>query len=592
MNRIIAFLLAFIFSFSVPSSFITSASADSEVASADNFFTGTGGSADGITNTGKWRLGYSKQLLTPDDFGSKTYYAGGNFSVKATEHLFNGFCVPLHQKYTDIYTRAIAVEDGSGRGISAIAVADCIGLTNVDVRNIRALILQKAGDDFRFADITIGATHCHSCIDTQGVWSNPLRKGSENLLRLLLGQKDSLVPGYDSEYMKFLYEQTAEAVIDACRNMQPGTLTYTSKEIGNSEHVYYEEYDWEYVYNIYFHHKANRSTSIELNANLSRFVFHPENSASRPVMLVNFAAHPYYTAYPDNNNQKGDGLSGDFIYYMDDIISKAGYDFLFFNGSLASVYTQDSYVTNRQPAINTRDAAMRQYGTVLGKIALSMTKTRAEIEADPFLVDKEKETEEREIFIQEAQEDIQRAEQNGYPPPVYFCWYEWHTPSAEVTLPPQLDTYFSEVQFEINNPILYIGGKLNLVPAQQVKKNGKTYIVSEIGLLQFGGKVSIVLVPGELFPELEIGGKMLTAQGSCRGVDFPYPPLREMLGEHIIVFGLANDAVGYIIPDNDYKFNLNVREHYHELLSLGRHTASEMMGAFQAMVAENEIPIL
>ena len=133
---------------------------------------------------------------------------------------------------------------------------------------------------------------------------------------------------------------------------------------------------------------------------------------------------------------------------------------------------------------------------------------------------------------------------------------------------------------------------MNIVPAEQEKKNGKTYIVSEIGLLQFGGKVSIVLVPGELFPELEIGGKMLTAQGSCRGVDFPYPPLREMLGEHIIVFGLANDAVGYIIPDNDYKFNLNVREHYHELLSLGRHTASEMMGAFQAMVAENEIPIL
>lgn len=591
MNRVIALLLTVIFSFTAWIPFTNPASNNKENSQDRNFFTGTGSCNHDNSDAKQWSLGYSKQLLTPPDFGSKTYYAGGNFSDKATEHLFTGFCVPLHQKFTDIYTRAIAVEDGSGRGISAIAVADCIGLTNVDVRNIRALILQKAGDDFRFADITIGATHCHSCVDTQGVWSNPLRKGSENLLRLLLGQKESLVPGYDSEYMKFLYEQTAEAVIDACRNMQPGTLTYTSKEIGDTEHYYFEEYDMEYVHNFYIHHKGNRPTSIELNANLSRFIFHPENAASRPVMLVNFAAHPYYTAVPENNNQKGDGLSGDFIYYMDDIISKAGYDFLFFNGAIAGVCTQ-TYVTNRQPELNTRDAAMRQYGTVLGKIALSLTKTQAEIEADPFFVDKEQEAKEREIFIQEAQEDYAFAEKYGFLPPEYFCWYEGHTPSAEVTLLPQLDTYFSEVQFEIHNPILYIGGMLNIVPAEQVKKNGKTYIVSEIGMLQFGGKVSIVLVPGELFPELEVGGKMLTAQGSSRQTDFEYPPLREMLGEHIIVFGLANDAVGYIIPDNDYIFNLDTRRHYHELLSLGRHTASALMGAFEKLVAENDIPIL
>ena len=50
------------------------------------------------------------------------------------------------------------------------------------------------------------------------------------------------------------------------------------------------------------------------------------------------------------------------------------------------------------------------------------------------------------------------------------------------------------------------------------------------------------------------------------------------------MFGLANDAIGYVIPDNDYCMSVAF-DHYHELISLGETTASTLMRAF-ALLAD------
>ena len=47
-------------------------------------------------------------------------------------------------------------------------------------------------------------------------------------------------------------------------------------------------------------------------------------------------------------------------------------------------------------------------------------------------------------------------------------------------------------------------------------------------------------------------------------------------------FGLANDAVGYIVPDNDYSMRL-LDGHYHETLSLGDETGSTLIKSFMAL---------
>ena len=51
----------------------------------------------------------------------------------------------------------------------------------------------------------------------------------------------------------------------------------------------------------------------------------------------------------------------------------------------------------------------------------------------------------------------------------------------------------------------------------------------------------------------------------------------------VIIFGLANDAIGYIIPDNDYAMALAFG-HYHETLSLGEKTALTLTQAYENII--------
>ena len=52
-----------------------------------------------------------------------------------------------------------------------------------------------------------------------------------------------------------------------------------------------------------------------------------------------------------------------------------------------------------------------------------------------------------------------------------------------------------------------------------------------------------------------------------------------------IVFGLANDSIGYVVPDNDYCMGLFFN-HYQETLSLGKNTASFLMNSYEQLAAE------
>ncbi len=55
---------------------------------------------------------------------------------------------------------------------------------------------------------------------------------------------------------------------------------------------------------------------------------------------------------------------------------------------------------------------------------------------------------------------------------------------------------------------------------------------------------------------------------------------------------MANDAVGYIIPDNDFG-PFYQKDHYEELLSFGKHEASALVSVFQALAKKSRShPIL
>ena len=96
------------------------------------------------------------------------------------------------------------------------------------------------------------------------------------------------------------------------------------------------------------------------------------------------------------------------------------------------------------------------------------------------------------------------------------------------------------------------------------------------------------IFPGEVLPEMVIGGRAMTKELFWDGTDFAYPSMRKMVRRDRL-FGLCNDMLGYILPDNDYAmvFLLEERQNSNqELITFGRSMGSTLMGAFQALIGK------
>jgi hypothetical protein len=114
---------------------------------------------------------------------------------------------------------------------------------------------------------------------------------------------------------------------------------------------------------------------------------------------------------------------------------------------------------------------------------------------------------------------------------------------------------------------------------------------TETSLLKLGTAIEILCVPGELYPELWLGGVERP-----EGADFPDaaidPPLRDQLTAPTrILLGLANDEIGYIIPksqwDSDGPFTYGKdKAPYGEVNSVGPEAAPELWKAVRALVGQ------
>ena len=100
-----------------------------------------------------------------------------------------------------------------------------------------------------------------------------------------------------------------------------------------------------------------------------------------------------------------------------------------------------------------------------------------------------------------------------------------------------------------------------------------------------GEDMAFAIIPGELAPEIAYGG-CLSAEYSWSGEDWKYPSLQDIAGERdLYVLGLANDQVGYIVPDNDYMSMLHEDSKSIEFVSLGKSTASRIVEEFGQLVS-------
>jgi hypothetical protein len=278
------------------------------------------------------------------------------------------------------------------------------------------------------------------------------------------------------------------------------------------------------------------------------------------------AAHPDVAGLAVGDEVNGHGVSGDYVYYIGETLNKAGYNFMFFNGAIAGIYEGRGPASDGVPTDRRYEETLR-YGHEIAYLALNLTNTVEEIEAN--FTDAEKAKIEKEKAIGGEH---------------YTLWYEGWTPVEEKVLEPNLNIMIKEVKIKVTNPLIQLVGKLNLVNYTVCKEGFNYYIFAEIGYMEMGG-VKVAFMPGEIVQDIICGGDSLTAEGSFKGKDFGHKSVYELFGEDTICFGLMNDAIGYVVPDNDYTMG-DPANHYHELISLGGGVASALMDGLADLNSE------
>ncbi len=130
----------------------------------------------------------------------------------------------------------------------------------------------------------------------------------------------------------------------------------------------------------------------------------------------------------------------------------------------------------------------------------------------------------------------------------------------DIMLQPILNVAHKEVFLKVDNGILTLAAREDLLNAV-IARNGLGYVmVTEIGYMELGNKVGIFLCPGEFDPLLIFGGPE-SGDAAWKGESWDYVPLKEVADvENVMVFGLCNDQAGYVLRDNEYHSLLSENE--------------------------------
>ena len=152
----------------------------------------------------------------------------------------------------------------------------------------------------------------------------------------------------------------------------------------------------------------------------------------------------------------------------------------------------------------------------------------------------------------------------------------------EEELAPLLNVAHREVFLDVENPVHMLAGREGLLGSTIVKKGLGYQAVTEIGYMELGGKLGILLTPGEIEPAILWGGAA-DANISWTGDTWDYAPLAETAGvEKLICFGLCNDQIGYILTDNDVRSIFTQNE---EINVLNFSDGSILTEAYEALFA-------
>lgn len=169
----------------------------------------------------------------------------------------------------------------------------------------------------------------------------------------------------------------------------------------------------------------------------------------------------------------------------------------------------------------------------------------------------------------------------------------------EIQLKPKMSYIRQEFYCPVENPVLTIACQVGILTADRYSMPGEKGVgalKTEISYIEID-TLKILMIPCELFPELAYGG-YLSAEESAEGKspDVNPAPLTETAEDkNLLIFGLANDELGYVLPPNDFMLN-DVqpymdkaidrlgRRHYEETNSMGPRTAQFISDAFEKVL--------
>ena len=509
---------------------------------SENFYEGTETFLDEPAENAKWHLGFGKASMVPENLknGSKEHYTGGYFTQK-----INGV-------FDDQGANAVAISDNSGRGAVIMVTVDGIGVCNDDVRAMRAAAegkLREMGVTSNIAAININSTHCHTVIDTQGF-------GLETLIKSMFQNLFSFLPfvektrSIDPEFHRCMIDGASDAIVEAYLNMEPGELYYfETAGVGRSErNNNYMDDEYGYIFNKRYDMEGYQHV-------IACFKFVPDNADSSPTVLANLGGHP------TTINRATKLLSADYPHYIEEKINAAGMNFAFIQGAQSPISVNAGGVETKE---------------IIDEI-------NAEIAADPTVADYEKA---KKLGYEFARLVID-AQKNARP------------------VDPVINVRMAEVTIPLEYGLMELGavsGLLGMTVVRDKSAPSGYSIISEVGYLEIGTDIVMLTVPGELVPQL-VYGNVVDKTQSYLGTDWELEYTSELVGEGktVLVMGLCNDAIGYIVPDNDYApfiadslWNTEMGEklfgkpqrHYEEMLSAGSKAGSTVIGALNDIVVQ------
>ncbi len=261
------------------------------------------------------------------------------------------------------------------------------------------------------------------------------------------------------------------------------------------------------------------------DGNLNRLRFVPADANEDETWIVNIPVHCV------GHGAAGTVLTGDYPYYMEKYINEnAGANFMMILGAelaITSDYPEDLV---RDPAIEAeygdRYAGLVAYGTLLGEVACSITN--------------------------------------------------------DEMVAPILNIRHTELFVPVDNSIFKLAARGGLL-TNTVVKNGLNYeTATELGYAEFGTDLAIAIIPGELAPEIAYGGAV-TAEQSWDGTEWNYSYFDDVTDKKLLVFGVTNDQIGYMMTENDWRSYLTENE---EIVSTGPKAGAHVANAYLTLFDE------